>query len=233
MDSISTERQRRCLAYKYALENLCTLKGDRWHRKNLGAVLQHYGIKTPWLDVVQNLYTAIWFAIHDLSDSGSHVVVNPSKNDHCWISFYRRRFGTQEHLLQVEDLSAAHSSTHVRPHTQHGMSLAMLPDDKKNLCHFQDFTKYRIAQVRFPNTKQWQLCGPMFSAPFMFPSLHDDGSLRRLSSPQVQKHLDDACGKFNLQPGTLGKISSYSQTPAPPTGKYLRNVSIDGLSGPR
>lgn len=39
---------------------------SRWRRRNLGAVLQHYGIKTPWLDVVRNLHTAIWFATHEL-----------------------------------------------------------------------------------------------------------------------------------------------------------------------
>ena len=27
------------------------LKGDRWESERLGAILQHYGIRTPWLDV--------------------------------------------------------------------------------------------------------------------------------------------------------------------------------------
>src|SRR5262249_23188993 len=34
----------------------------RFLRPNLAALLQHYGYRTRWLDVVDNLATAIWFA---------------------------------------------------------------------------------------------------------------------------------------------------------------------------
>ena len=203
------ERKRRWFAYKYLHESLRKLKGNRWRRNDLGAVLQHYGIKTPWLDVVANLYTAVWFATHELSDNGSFIVPRPTKSDYCWISFYRRKLGTENHQLQVKNLSAAHSSTHVRPHTQHGVSLAMQPDNNEHPHHIQDFNRYRIAHVRFPNSKKWQVSGHMFSTSFMFPSRDDDGSLRRLSSPGVKTILDDACRKFHLQPGTLGMISSH------------------------
>ena len=208
-DRDSDEQQWRWRAYQAVLKNLRELKGKRWGREDLGAVLQHYGIRTPWLDVVRNLYTAIWFATHELSDSRLHVAVKPTKSDHCWISFYRRKFGTEKKLLLVKDLAAVHSSTHVRPHTQHGVSLAMQPDDANIPCPFQDFNKYRIAQVHFPNREEWHVSGHMFSTPFMFPSPDNDDSLLQLSCPSVQKILDDACRKFNLQQGTLGNISSY------------------------
>ena len=71
------ERRRRWHAYKHVLSELRKLNGDRWRRKDLGAVLQHYGVRTPWLDVVRNLYTAIWFATHDLSGSGLHGGATP------------------------------------------------------------------------------------------------------------------------------------------------------------
>lgn len=76
------DQTTRWLAYKYLLENLRKLDGRRWRRKDLGAVLQHYGIRTPWLDVARNLYSATWFATHELRGSGLHGVISPSLKDH-------------------------------------------------------------------------------------------------------------------------------------------------------
>ena len=181
----------------------------RWRRKDLGAVLQHYGIRTPWLDVVRNLYTAIWFATHDLRGSGLHGVAMPTRDDYCWISFYRRRAGAAKETLRVTDLSAHHSSTHLRAHAQHGTSLAMQADDVDLPHQCQDFSRFRIAQVRIPNGRNWKLSGHMFSSGFIFPSLESDDSLRLLSVAAVQDLLKDACTRFDMQPGTLGEISSY------------------------
>ena len=70
LDDARQQQANRWRAYKYVLDCVQGLDGQRWGRKNLGAVLQHYGIKTPWLDVVRNLYSAIWFAKHELPPKG-------------------------------------------------------------------------------------------------------------------------------------------------------------------
>ena len=208
-DGPQDERRWRWHAYKHVLSNLRELSGSRWRRKDLGAVLQHYGIRTPWLDVVRNLYTAIWFATHDLRGSGLHGVAMPTRDDYCWISFYRRRAGAAKETLRVTDLSAHHSSTHLRAHAQHGTSLAMQADDVDLPHQCQDFSRFRIAQVPIPNGRNWKLSGHMFSSGFIFPSLESDDSLRLLSVAAVQDLLKDACARFDMQPGTLGEISSY------------------------
>ena len=60
--SFCGDPEERWFAYRRVLRRLRELlTGTRWDRENLGTVLQHYGIKTPWLDVVRNLHTAIWF----------------------------------------------------------------------------------------------------------------------------------------------------------------------------
>ena len=203
------EQRRRWHAYKHALAGIRRLNGRRWRRKNLGAILQHYGVRTPWLDVVRNLYTAIWFATHDLTGSGLHGVARPTRTDHYWISFYRRQARTAEERLTVKDLSAHHSSLHARPHAQHGLSLSMQPDGNKLPSPCQDFNRFRIAQVRIPNGEKWKLSGHMFSSAFLFPSAEFDDSLRLLSTAAVQGLLEDSCARFKLPPGTLGKISCY------------------------
>ena len=57
-DDVATRwKNYKCLLHE--LSESKARKGLRWERSNLGAVLQHYGIKTPWLDVVRNLHTAV------------------------------------------------------------------------------------------------------------------------------------------------------------------------------
>ena len=208
-DHSQCEQRRRWHAYNHALDGLRRLDGSRWRRRDLGAVLQHYGIRTPWLDVVRNLYTAIWFATHEFPCNGLHGVATPTNKDHVWISFYRRRTAATKKFLTVKDLSAHHSSTHLRPHAQHGLSLSMQPDGVELPSPSQDFNRFRVAHVRITNGRQWKLSGHMFSSAFLFPPSEVDGSLRLLNADSVQVLLNDACARLNLQRGTLGKISSY------------------------
>ena len=203
------ERLTRWMAYKQVLQRFSKLDGDRWNRTDVGAVLQHYGIKTPWLDVVRNLYTAVWFASYELRPDGLHGNVKPTSSKYCWIEFYRREIGSTQKKLRTRDLSAYHSSKHLRPHTQHGMSLAMQPDNDKQPHLFQDFGKYRIAQIRIPNDKKWKLFGHMSSSEFMFPPKRFDDSLKRLSGPVVEELLNSVCEEFNMPHRSLGQISSY------------------------
>ena len=203
------EQDRRWRAYKYVLKSLQNLKGGRWHRKDLGAVLQHYGIKTPWLDVVRNLYSAVWFATHELGHRGQCRIVQPTYRDCGWISFYRRRVASNDRLLELNDISAHHSSTHLRPHTQHGASLAMQSDEDKTPNTLQDFNRFCIAQVCIPNSEEWKLSGHMVSTEFMFPSNDLDDSFRRLRKPAVREILRHACTKFSIASTSLGAISGY------------------------
>ena len=208
-NNLMANRMSLWYAYKYVLAHVTELDGHRWRRADLGAVLQHYGIKTPWLDVVRNLYSAIWFAKHELHGTGLEGVVNPTPKDYFWLSFYRRYLPATGTIRRVQDISAHHSSTHLRPHVQHGGSLAMQRDDAQEPDVSQDFNRFRIAQIRIPNTTEWDLSGYMASTAFMFPSATSDGSLRALSTPRVREILEDACTQFRIPAGSLGQVSSY------------------------
>ena len=108
-----SERKLRWRAYRCLLTRLGgELSGTRWtDSDDLGAVLQHYGIKTPWLDVVRNLYTAIWFATHDLETRDSCRVAQWSERQYGWVSFYQQ---DEVNSLRVCDLWGEHSSRHIR-----------------------------------------------------------------------------------------------------------------------
>ena len=196
-------------AYRTLLNKLRSqLPGSRWDRDNLGAVLQHYGFRTPWLDIVRNLYTAIWLATHSFETRGCCRVARRTMRQHGWISFY----GHQQDGL-ICDLWDEHSSLHVRPHVQQAMSLALQGDptanDTSNPVPDQNLNHYRIAQVCFPHTSPWKFSGYMFSARFLFPAPEYDTSLQELGRPVVEDVLGSVCLEYNLDGGALGNVTHY------------------------
>lgn len=102
------------------------------------ALLQHYGLKTTWIDVVDNIWVALWFACHKAN------AVGPSGE---YLHFERRVPRTDDSkkayiLLVAADAAAARAnepglyvgantelvdlriaapSIFVRPHAQHGL----------------------------------------------------------------------------------------------------------------
>ena len=196
-------------AYKRFLDELRKLRHTRWRRKDVGAVLQHYGIRTPWLDVVRNLYSAIWFATHEFDTCGTVRVASQSVRRYAWISLYAPQCD-QGRELEIGDLWDDQSSTHSRPHAQQGLSLAMQTDAADEPIKLQDFSKYRIAQVRFRNDQAWRLSGHMFSLRFLFAPPEQDDSLKQLSSPEIQELLDEACDVSGVERGALGSVSYYA-----------------------
>ncbi len=196
------ERKRRWRAYKSVIGQLPKQlmpngHQSRWRRRNIGAVLQHYGIKTPWLDVVTNIHTAVWFATHDIETQQT--------NRGGWISVYVRGLTDEQRRLRINDLRDDQSSKHFRPHAQQGLGLAMQEDDDS--CPFpnQDFNDHRIANIHCLSSPKWSLCGHMLSDSFLFPE--HDGSLRQLKHSDVKEILDDACSSNNLDTGTLGSVT--------------------------
>ena len=209
------EYNTRWKAYQRVLKNVrakLTENGDesRWKRANLGAILQHYGVNTPWLDVIRNLNTAIWFAARKFKE-GNPNCYELRPGGHGWISFYRRIRDQNTYDLKLVDLSGEHSSTFVRAHAQHGMSFAMQDDNVEAPVPWegQDFNYYRIANVCFPLTCRWISCGHLSSTAFMFPPKELDSSLKRLVDCGVDDILRNVCCEFELPCKTLGSLAQY------------------------
>ena len=190
------ECTRRWYAYRDLLTRLRRiLDGRRWHRPELGAVLQHYGLKTPWVDVIRNFYTAIWFATRDEADGNACSPFG-------WISLYANK----RKELRVIDLWGKHSSKHFRPHMQQGLSLAMQPDNTQHPCRQQEFNKYRIAQICFRKSREWNLGGHMFSRQFLCPCQGHDDSFRQLSNSAVEDAVVATCMDHHLDQKALGRV---------------------------
>lgn len=171
-------------------------------------LLQHYGIRTRWLDVVDNLWTALWFACHSFEFVGSfgHVVRRVPKDaaeedGYTYLLAVVVRGQLREvfpglHLSEgvarVIDLRKAVPSFYLRPHAQHGWLVRPAADNLDNL-------QTVVVRVPLESALEW-LGQSLLLSPFgLFPPATVDIGYAKLL------RANSALGV----PEMLGSISSY------------------------
>jgi hypothetical protein len=150
-------------------------------------LLQHYGLKTRWLDVVDNVWIALWFACHSAHTFGSH-----SQYQH----FERRiprhlkdneRFayiillesssipsgalgpGCFQDISSVTiDLRVAAPSHFVRPHAQHGLVVKALDDKNRAPLDFSPLLA-GVIRVDLEDALEWLGAGDLLNVHALFP----------------------------------------------------------------
>jgi hypothetical protein len=110
---------------------------EQINKDALEPLLQHYGISTTWIDVVDNAWIALWFALHTANTAGPN---------NKFIHFDRRELSGAESFgyiilirtdasdkrskkkgfilgtkTETVDLREATPSVFLRPHAQHGL----------------------------------------------------------------------------------------------------------------
>lgn len=149
-------------------------------------LLQHYGIRSRWLDVVDNLWVALWFACHSFVRVSQHIHVvrrnlADGGEDHVYVvtvtvpgemaerrpGFYRSGDGTR-----VIDLRKAVPSFYLRPHAQHGLLIRPRPGDGA--------LQLAALQIPLGRALEW-LGSSVLLSPFgLYPPASVDGGYRRL-----------------------------------------------------
>lgn len=99
-------------------------------------LLQHYGLQTTWLDLVDNIWVALWFACHEAkSTRDGHFLhfqkrIPSESNKYAYIylvgaDLERRRKDKPGYWngenTELVDLRIATPSYFLRPHAQHGL----------------------------------------------------------------------------------------------------------------
>ncbi|MDR3749938.1 MAG: FRG domain-containing protein [Terracidiphilus sp.] len=155
-------------------------------------LLQHYGIWTTWIDLVDNVWVALWFACNRALPSGKrkeylHFEERiPDKTEQfayilliaADITGRNRRkpgyfFGRDTELV---DLRMAAPSIFLRPHAQHGLLFRCRGEETTGRP--LDYSKqvYGIIGVELSRALDWLGSGQMVSAHSLFPPpLYDDG----------------------------------------------------------
>lgn len=173
----------------------------RFARPNLPALLQHYGVHTSWLDVVDNLYVAVWFATHSC---GRGAWNSKRSGDYGWLYFMSTESPT--YCLEVVDFRDKHHHLSTRAHAQHGVSVSVARRDtdwRNAALGFEDFV---VATVRLRCGPEWRVRGFMASTQFLFPNASEDSTLKMLQQPQVGKLLRKTEKAHGLRVGTLGNL---------------------------
>lgn len=193
--------ERRYNAYNYLVGKLRNdTKLGRFQRKNDGAILQHYGIKTPWLDLVDNLYTAIWFATMCRTKKEPFEYIQRKNDQFGYIYFIRG-----DSKIKFCELREEHSSLSLRLHTQHGISVKR-KDEPWKLPSLNEFI---VGTVKFRINDSWKLSGHLFDTKFMFPSKTYDRTYNYLKKDKFTNWINYTEKKFKLSEGDLGKIDDY------------------------
>lgn len=151
------------------------------------AILQHYGIRTRWLDLVDNAWSALWFACHDAfvtGHRGQYLHYEPSRAHVAYIVLLQAGAETLQpdrpgYMTTAKgefiDLRRAAPSNYLRPHAQHAY-LA------RSTTREMDLSAWIVGVISVPmeHACEWLGRTPLGETRYFFPSPYYDGGYEKL-----------------------------------------------------
>ena len=158
--------------------------------------MQHYGISTTWIDLVDNIWVAIWFSVHRAFAAGDGRYIHFDRRSADDGSEYgyillvvvdsgSRSGGLKKGFMigrntKTIDLRVAAPSVFLRPHAQHG--LLFRPKATRptvgSPARPLDYSShvFGIIKFRLCDALRWLGSGDLHSVRALFPPpFHDDG----------------------------------------------------------
>lgn len=168
-------------------------------------ILQHYGINTRWLDLVDNHWIALWFSLHrfletkdgmnihcearnvDDDDGFAYIVLVAAPR--LWGNI--RMPGIFEDTdATLVDLRICAPSIYLRPHSQHAY---LMRRSSVNKAEETDLSNRVVGIVRIPIRvgRAWLGVGGLISANTLFPPPYYDTGYHRLLErrPEITREL--------------------------------------------
>jgi hypothetical protein len=162
-------------------------------------LLQHYGVRTKWLDLVDNLWIAMWFACHEAFTQGKHseylhfskrIRTYPCPKDKRYVYILLLHTGRVEIVpykpgllrgpdSEVIDLRVAAPSTYLRPHAQHGVLIKKRNGDDVSSCNLSPLVVGTL-RADLGQALEWLGDGKLLSVHTLFPPPHYDFGYRSL-----------------------------------------------------
>lgn len=163
------------------------------------ALLQHYGLKTTWIDLVDNIWVALWFACHHaraIGPAGEYLhfekrVPRSDPSGKAYILLIAADAvapniqtpglftGSNTELL---DLRIAAPSVFLRPHAQHGLLMRKKGQGNQRPCDYGDQIR-GILEINLADALEWLGNSTALSTHGLFPPPFYDygyGSLLRV-----------------------------------------------------
>jgi len=170
-------------------------------------LLQHYGIRTNCIDVVDNIWVAIWFAIYsfqaNIIDGREHIHIKQMDETEYGYIFLILTDATKESApgvyngkeTKLFDLRKAASSIFLRPHAQHAFML------KSKIDGFKDYNERIVGIVRFKvsDAIKWIGHDGLLSIQSLFPpTYYDMGYRYLLNEYKVNKDAINIYGSIQM-----------------------------------
>jgi hypothetical protein len=161
------------------------------------ALLQHYGIRSRWLDLVDNVWVALWFACHAIHSTGHHneylhfrrrSLSRPGGHGYAYILLIqtgqlgqvpRKQGLLRGDLSELIDLRVAAPSVYLRPHAQHGVLIRKRQNNDYASENMESLIA-GIIRIDLADALSWLGDGGMLSVHALFPPPHFDFGYRRL-----------------------------------------------------
>jgi hypothetical protein len=183
----------------------------------LEPLMQHYGIATRWIDLVDNVWVALWFGLHDYRSVYHRYKsnqANPYIRDYVHVA--RRKEGFLYLLLihsdaaqnskpgyylgketKVIDLRTACPSIFLRPHAQHGL---LMFSRGANLTDHNFYKRtVGIVKIAVPDALEWIGDGNLLTHANMYPSpVFDTGYHYLLDSVAIDSCDRDVFGTIKV-----------------------------------
>lgn len=208
-----------CMELKRRTKELFSAK--RFQNETISNLFQHYGIKSQTLDLVDNLYIAIWFATNSWEKTQGFenlCTYKQSKEDFGWIYFMNVEGPRQMNSTEINydekfggycDLRKYHSSLSARLHCQHGITY-FRDKGKKWTNENREFDDLIIATVKFPNSGEFRMNGTIFTKEFLFPNSEIDNTYKLLKKLKFTELLREIEEEYALEKHELGRIWNYN-----------------------
>ena len=202
--SNQTSQSGRTRLLKKAMQELCGTNNIFSSFPNLAhePLLQHYGLRTSWVDLVDNVWVALWFACHRAHATGpiSQYLHFEKRNVHkepdafAYILLVGADNGRLAHRApgiyvgtntELVDLRVAAPSIFLRPHSQHGLLFRVRGDHVKRPVDYG--TQIRgILRISLADALAWLGAGQMLGVHALFPPPYYDRGYSILLGAEFQ-----------------------------------------------
>ena len=157
-------------------------------------MLQHYGIKTTNIDLVDNVWVALWFGLHTaksvVSGGRENLYYSNSNEEYAYLflmatdALYEKSRGIYEgDRTRLVDLRKAVPSYFVRTHAQHALMLKKKELNLENITEKDiDYSDLIVGIARIPVSLglDWIGNNKLLSVGNLFPSAYFDYGYRKM-----------------------------------------------------
>lgn len=173
------------------------------------ALLQHYGLRTTWIDLVDNIWVALWFACHNARSVGPSgefmhferrvprtdptgkayillVAADAAAPDRNQPGLY---VGENTELI---DLRIAAPSIFLRPHAQHGLLMRQKGDTVQRPAEYSKQVR-GILEIDLENALEWLGNSTALSVHSLFPPPSYDNGYKNLLTVGFQGERNVGC----------------------------------------